>query len=53
MAKNIIFCADGTWNTVNPDADMPPEDATGTWNPDADMPPEDATNVYKLWGCPR
>ena len=31
MAKNIIFCADGTWNTVNPDIDALSEDATNVF----------------------
>jgi uncharacterized protein (DUF2235 family) len=31
MAKHIIFCADGTWNTVNPDAETPPQDATNVF----------------------
>ncbi|WP_291992347.1 DUF2235 domain-containing protein [Candidatus Accumulibacter sp. ACC003] len=37
MAKNIVFCADGTWN--NPDQDA---DADHTADP---------TNVYKLFLC--
>jgi len=37
MSKNIIFCADGTWN--NPDQDE-----------NADQSP-DPTNVYKLFLC--
>src|SRR5215510_7361838 len=37
MAKNIIFCADGTWNNPNQDSDGD------------DVP--DPTNVYKLFVC--
>ncbi len=37
MAKNIVFCADGTWNTPNQD-----DDADDTADP---------TNVYKLFVC--
>lgn len=37
MAKNIIFCADGTWNNPNQDSD-------------GDEIP-DPTNVYKLFVC--
>lgn len=34
MSKNIIFCADGTWNTVNPSVEVTPQGST---------------NVYKLF----
>ncbi|MBL8484953.1 MAG: DUF2235 domain-containing protein, partial [Rhodocyclaceae bacterium] len=37
MAKNIVFCADGTWNNPNTDQD---DDHT-----------PDPTNVYKLFVC--
>ena len=31
MAKHILFFADGTWNTVNPNADAPSESATNVF----------------------
>ena len=37
MPKNIVFCADGTWNNPNEDEN-------------ADRTP-DPTNVYKLFLC--
>ena len=35
MSKNIVFCADGTWN--------------GPGEPDSDDKTADATNVFKLF----